>query len=958
MMYSVLLTMQYVGILIVLLEIICILWRKSTRLQTILLIVLMSTLVNFVGYLFEMQAKTQQVALQAVKFIYLGKPFIILFIFIFFLERMEIKTPKFLYPTLGILHMVVSGLVITCEHHSLYYSSISYDTETGLFPHLVFGHSAFYMAYHILILSYFVFMFAMGIKKLRSAKSKNERLQIVYLTVISMVSVIGLLVFFSGISGGYDTTIPAYLIATLLLLVLITRYDLLDTLSLVKERVMDELTEGLLVIDQNENMLYANAKVEMLFSQLKQGDSESAKEQLHDLCMSDRKLVFENNIYEIYEKEIVKNDRYYGKMFVVRDVTESYNHEIELEKQTEIARKANRAKSDFLAKMSHEIRTPINAVLGMNEMILRESGEEAIKHYAMDVQSAANTLLSLINDILDTSKIESGKMQIIPIQYELDSLLNDLVTMIYTKVREKSLELEVKVDENLPNGLVGDDVRIRQILVNLMNNSVKYTEKGKVTLDVSGYKRGNGLQMHFEIRDTGIGIKEEDLPKLFAAFERIEESKNRNIEGTGLGMNIVFDLLKMMGSELKVSSKYGEGTVFSFDLEQQIFNDEPIGDFMERCKEMYKTYTYETLFVAPQAKILLVDDNDVNRRVFCNLLKQTKIMIDDVDSGFACLEKVEQQYYDLIFMDHMMPDMDGVETLHRMWESEHKCKETPVIILTANAVAGAKERYLKEGFTDFLSKPINSQKLEHMLQRYLPSDLVQTVNSDEAGETLPLEDSDPVMQEKESLPDLEEFDWDIAREYFADNEMLRQTLRDIYNSMDAETEKLKRWYDEFTAEESSEEAKAALDHYRVLVHAIKSNMAMVGALLLSKLARLLEVASLQGNISRIGKIHPVFMEEMQAHKQRMEIFAENENAKQEVDVMEVLVTLDFLKQSLEDRDYNIADELMEKLKLFLYEGTVQEKMDVLAEQIFDLQSEGAIETIREIIEEFSGVKPN
>lgn len=957
-MYSVLLTMQYVGILIVVLEIICILWRKSTRLQTILLIVLMSTLVNFVGYLFEMQAKTQQMALQAVKFIYLGKPFIILFIFIFFLERMEIKTPKFLYPMLGILHMAVSALVLTCEHHSLYYSSIAYDTETGLFPHLTFGHSAFYMAYHIIILSYFVFMFAIGVKKLRNAKSKNERLQIIYLTVISVVSVIGLLVFFSGISKGYDTTIPAYLIATLLLLVLITRYDLLDTLSLVKERVMDEFVEGLLVIDQNENLLYANTKVQMLFSQLQQGDSESAKEQLHNLCMTDQKLVFENNIYEIYEKEIEKNGRFYGKMFVVRDVTESYNHGIELEKQTEIARKANQAKSDFLAKMSHEIRTPINAVLGMNEMILRESREEAVKRYAMDVQSSANTLLSLINDILDMSKIESGKMEIIPIQYELDSLLNDLVTMVHAKVQEKGLELEVKVDETLPNGLVGDDVRIRQILVNLLNNSVKYTEKGKVTLDVTGCKDENGLQMHFEIRDTGIGMKEEDLPKLFAAFERIEESKNRNIEGTGLGMSIVFELLKKMGTELKVSSVYGEGTVFSFDLKQQIFNDEPIGDFMERCKELYKTYTYETSFVAPQARILLVDDNDVNRKVFCNLLKQTKVMIDDVNSGFACLEKVEQQYYDLIFMDHMMPEMDGVETLHRMWKSEHKCKDTPVIILTANAVAGAKEHYLEEGFTDYLSKPINSQKLEHMLQRYLPQDLVQIVNADEAGEALLAEESDFVIQEEESLPDLAEFDWNVAREYFSDNEMLKQTIQDIYRSMDANMERLKQWHDEFAMEESSkeelpEEAKAALDNYRVLVHAIKSNMAMVGALLLSKLARLLEVAALEGNISRIRQVHPVFMEEMQAHKQRMEIFAADDVEKQEMDVMEVLVTLDFLKQSLEDRDYNIADELMEKLNSFLYEGTVQEKMDVLAEQIFNLQSEEAIETIQEIIEELS-----
>ncbi|MCM1044495.1 MAG: hypothetical protein NC417_03195 [Candidatus Gastranaerophilales bacterium] len=249
-MYTALLALQYIGIVIVVLEILCVLCRKSTKLQTILLVVLTSTLINFVGYLFEMQAGTRQEALQAVKMIYVGKPFIILFILIFFIERMGIKPPKFLYPALGMIHVAVSALVLTCEHHSLYYSSIAYDTEHGLFPHLVFGHSPIYMLYHILILVYFVFMFATGIRFLKHTKNRRDRVQIIYLIMISVVSVIGLLVFFSGVSGGYDTTIPAYLIATLLLLVLITRYDLLDALSLVKENVMDEFAEGLLVIDQ------------------------------------------------------------------------------------------------------------------------------------------------------------------------------------------------------------------------------------------------------------------------------------------------------------------------------------------------------------------------------------------------------------------------------------------------------------------------------------------------------------------------------------------------------------------------------------------------------------------------------------------------------------------------------------------------------------------------------------
>lgn len=870
-MYSALLVMQYIGILILMAEIICVLRRKSTKLQMILLMVLVSTLVNFVGYLFEMQADTQTMALQAVKVIYIGKPFIILFIFIFFIERMGIKPPGFLYPVLGLLHTAVSALVITCDRHTLYYSSIDYDTEHGLFPHLVLGHSPFYLLYHGIILSYFVFMFGVGIKRLKSTKNRRERVQIIYLNIISAVSVLGLLVFFSGISGGYDTTIPAYLIATLLLLVLIIRYDLLDALSLVKENVMDEFAEGLLVIDQDENMLYANAKVQTIFSELKRGDSEAAREQLHKLCMTDQQLLFGNNIYEIYEKEIVKDGRLYGEMFVVRDVTESYNHAIELEKQTEIARKANQAKSDFLARMSHEIRTPINAILGMNEMVLRESGEDEIRRYAVDVQNSANALLGIINDILDISKIESGKMEILPEQYELDSLLNDLVSIIYVKAKEKNLEFEVEVDETLPNGLTGDDIRIRQILINLLNNSVKYTQEGKVCLKVGGQREGGSLLLHFEVRDTGVGIKEADLPRLFAAFERIEEERNRSVEGTGLGMNIVFELLRMMGTELKVASTYGVGSVFSFDLKQEIYSGEPIGNLTKRSKEQHKAYTYRASFVAPQAEILLVDDNDVNRKVFVNLLKDTKIRIDDVDSGFACLEKIRQQRYDLIFMDHMMPEMDGVQTLHHMQETEHKCKDSPVIILTANAIAGVKERYLQEGFADYLSKPINTQKLESMLLKYLPDHLIQTVDAPKA------EDSPA------HLPELEEFDWDYAGRYFADEEQLMQTVRDIYVSMDSDAEKLQGWYDIFSRETSLDEAQDALENYCIMVHAVKSNMAMVGALLLSKLARVLETAALQKNIARIRLIHPVFMEEFFSHKQRMGTLAGQEKQGYEED---------------------------------------------------------------------------
>lgn len=382
-------------------------------------------------------------------------------------------------------------------------------------------------------------------------------------------------------------------------------------------------------------------------------------------------------------------------MYVVSDVTENYNHAVELERQMVIAEMANRAKSDFLARMSHEIRTPINAIVGMDEMILRESREQDVKKYAMNIKSAASTLLSLINDILDSSKIESGKLEIVPMVYELDSLLNDVVNAIYLKAADKGLKLSINVDKNLSNQLYGDDVRIRQILINLLNNAVKYTHQGEICFTVQDHSSADRNILYFEVRDTGIGIKEKDLPKLCEAFERIEVSRNRNIEGTGLGMSIVSDLLHLMGSQLQVQSVYGKGSTFSFELAQPRISEEKIGDYEQRIRYMHQGEHYQCKFLAPDANILVVDDNDTNRMVFCNLLKQTKMQIKEVDCGAACLEAVQKEHFDLIFLDHMMPEMDGVETLQRMrCLPDNLCVQTPVVALTANAVTGAKEKNL------------------------------------------------------------------------------------------------------------------------------------------------------------------------------------------------------------------------------------------------------------------------
>ena len=390
----------------------------------------------------------------------------------------------------------------------------------------------------------------------------------------------------------------------------------------------------------------------------------------------------------------------------------------ELAKAKEEAEAANKAKSKFLARVSHEIRTPINAVIGMNEMIIRESKEEEIQSYARDVKDSSVVLLNLINELLDSSKIESGKMELIMGDYDIRSLLNDIYNMMQIRAKQKNLQLVFEIDEQIPSGYNGDDKRIRQVLTNLLSNAIKYTEKGTVTLSLGCTKENGEAILHYAIKDTGIGIKQEDIGKIYDEFQRFDISRNRHVEGTGLGMNIVQQFLKLMNSELQITSEYGKGSEFSFDLRQTIVDEAPLGNFRERLAQADNKKNGRTDYVLPNVKILVVDDSEINLKVFTGLLKQTQMQITAMLSGRECLQQLKENTYDLVFLDHMMPEMDGIETLHAIKE-EKLCEGTPIIMLTANAIVGDKERYLQEGFDDFLSKPIIPDKLDRMILKHL-----------------------------------------------------------------------------------------------------------------------------------------------------------------------------------------------------------------------------------------------
>ncbi|MCR5336996.1 MAG: response regulator [Lachnospiraceae bacterium] len=392
--------------------------------------------------------------------------------------------------------------------------------------------------------------------------------------------------------------------------------------------------------------------------------------------------------------------------------------------EREKAQSANQAKTVFLAQMSHEIRTPINAILGMNEMILR-SADPSIKEYSQNIDDAGKTLLALINSILDFSKIEDGKMEILSIAYETTSVISNLVHSVSDRAKKKGLDLNLEIDPELPTIMIGDDVRLTQIIMNLLTNAVKYTERGTVTLIMKNAGRtGNFLNLYVEVKDTGIGIRQEDLGKLFDVFQRIDEKRNHSIEGTGLGMSIVSRLLHMMNSKLNVESTYGEGSSFSFTIRQQIEDATPIGDINEKLTHGKKDSHLRVSFRAPDADILVVDDNSMNLKVAKNLLSLYSITPDLAGSGLEAIEKIKSKHYHLICMDHMMPKMDGIETLHKMQDEHLLPKDTVVLMMTANAVVGAKEQYLAEGFSDYISKPIELEKMEQKLKKLLPQELL------------------------------------------------------------------------------------------------------------------------------------------------------------------------------------------------------------------------------------------
>lgn len=575
-------------------------------------------------------------------------------------------------------------------------------------------------------------------------------------------------------------------------------------------------------------------------------------------------------------------------------------------KKEEAEHMAN-VKSAFLANMSHEIRTPINAVLGMNELILREANQKDVLDYAYNIELAGKALLSIVNDILDISKIESGKTELVSGEYNVAASIYNFIEMSRARAEKKGILLKVDIAENLPSKMYGDEMRLKQIYTNILNNAIKYTEKGEITLTLTGEEIGDDkIFTKATISDTGIGIREEDLDKIFDAFQRVDEEKNQKIEGTGLGMSITKQLVELMGGKIYVESEYGKGSTFHVELVQGIVDRTPIGRIDQAVEQNREIEKHKrAVLLAPEAKLLVVDDNQMNLNVMKGLLKRTEMQVDLVLSGKEALEAVTKTSYDVILMDHMMPEMDGVEALHRLRKlKENQNPQAKVIVLTANAAIGSREEYLKMGFDDYLSKPIEAMNLENMIKKYLPKELVHEIEE--------------VVEETQNLEEIE-FLEEKLRPFGIH---LKQGLIYVEGELEQYVDMVKLFLRQ--SEARKEKMRGFLkegntEEYTIEVHALKSNGKMIGSRKMSELAYEMEIQGRNGKLEYLRQNQAKLEKGWEELEQGLRILMEEQQKtvmEETVETMtpeEVQVRVERLRNAIEEMDVEVAQEELETL---------------------------------------------
>lgn len=729
-MFQLAVLIQILAILSCLTAVLIVAFQKPSSYSHVILITFLCGFVQNGAYLLELTARNYDQAMVAVKAEYLGGAFEICLITYFIFKYCGHQMRKSVLSFLIFEGCIVLLGVWTWEFNHAYYTDAVFIAN-ATFPHLTLMHGWLYYAFSVTVfLELFACLFILAVSILKT-NQQHMKYNFIVLLFVVLVPLSGFTLAITGIFGGFDATPLSAAIAISIFAFAIARKHVFDVADAAGELILSDLDSAIIIVNNEGGYEYSNKRANVLYPVLADYARGAIISDISITNLFDESRPSQFNLgsrrYEVKINKVKANDVEIGKTAMLIDVTEAKNQIEQMQSLMNAAENANKSKSAFLANVSHEIRTPINVVMGMSEILLRDHSTKETEEYIVNIRNSSRTLLNLIGDILDFSKLESGKLEINESRFDLKKMLTDLVNVFDFRCRQKSLEFNYEISEEIPRYMIGDELRIHQIAMNLLTNAVKFTDTGSVSLRVGfKYRSDFDLDLILAVEDTGVGIPREHYHKLFTEFSREDLSYNTNVEGTGLGLSITKQLTEMMGGAINFKSNVGEGTAFSvvIPIRTVTDNSEFVGEIS--CFEQEEKI-YRTSFTCRDADVLVVDDSQINLLVVKELLRDIECNIILCSSGEECLDIVRKRHFDLIFMDHRMPGMDGVETFSRIKQSDNMCQTTPVIMITANATNEAREWYLSKGFTDFIPMPVSSERLANMLYKYLPDEMIHMI---------------------------------------------------------------------------------------------------------------------------------------------------------------------------------------------------------------------------------------
>ena len=828
-------------------------------------------------------------------------------------------------------------MIATVDYHHLYYKDYWLaPSKANLNGYtLEISPAPMYYVYMAFLLAEIMTTIGIIISSYCSQRSMPNKGKIHFLMIAAMLSPMLLLSLrILKILKGDDPTPLGILLSCIFMSIAVVKYGLFDPVKNAKNYIIDNLKEVVIVTDADHRFLFLNSMADKIITSINKEQGYSTDDKIYAFIQGSQDFFdWKDRHYQVEETVLKDNELIQGYMMTIVDVTKiiEQNHLMKrLVLQTE---DANRAKTNFVSNMSHEIRTPMNSIVGITEILLRSRHSPKEQEYLLNIQSSGRVLLTIINDVLDCSKMEAGKMQLFDEPYDTCSLFHDLRISMENRIGHSGLELIYDIDQDIPCKLKGDMGRIRQVIINLVNNAIKYTEKGSVRFSVHvRQKNTDKVMLYYEVADTGIGIRKEDQKILFDAFQRVEMDRNRYVEGTGLGLTISQNLVNMMGGVIEVESEYGKGSRFFFTIEQTIIDPTPVSAVnYNGQKDNVTEKEAECLFIAPEAHILLVDDNELNLVVAKELLKPLRMQIDTAENGLQAVKMVRGSQYDLVLMDHMMPVMDGIEAAKAIRAlPEDKYQKLPIIALTANAMVDARKEFLNAGMNGFVAKPIDFARICNQLKLWLPKDLVRDVPKEEAKKLLADDLSDREIQPED--PQMG-FSFEEGVKHCGSKAALMKTIRIFYRTIDSKANKIEQCLKE-----------GLISDYVIEIHALKSSALLIGAVPLSEAAKELEDYGKQGKTEVLEEKTPDVLTLYRDLKNILRPYAEKEeDAKKEFSDGEWITALQQIHQCIEQFDLDGVDQIMEQLEEYQVPECIRESMDQLRVYVADVSMEEIME---------------